>query len=133
MADERGIDHGQDRRRRIFYYDADCGFCTWTVRWLARVDLFGQIAWVSFQSLGQPPRGLSWDDLDNAAYLDDTGRGELHGGFYAFRLLTIRLPLLFPLAPLFWCPGVRYLGVPVYGWVARNRYRISACRVTRRK
>jgi len=115
--------------QRVFYYDADCGFCSWTVRWLRRFDLFHRMTWRSFQSLDKPPYHLTWDDLDQAAYLDDDGRGKLYGGFYAFRMLTVRLWPLMVLAPLFWFPGMHIPGVAVYGWVAKNRYRISACRL----
>ena len=114
--------------RWAFYYDGDCGLCAWVVRWLSRADLFKRIAWVPYQTLEQPPHGLSWNDLDRAAYLD-TGRGRLHEGFYGFRMLALRIAPLLPLAPILWFPGVSRLGVPVYRWVARNRYRLSRCRI----
>lgn len=123
---------GDTRPQKVFYYDADCGFCTWTVRWLKRCDWFDRITWTSFQSLDKPPYHLSWEDLDRAAYLDDDGQGRLYGGFYAFRLLTLRLWPLMPLAPVFWFPGMHRPGVAVYRWVASNRYAISACRLPAR-
>lgn len=118
----------EHRHKRVFYFDADCGFCSWVVRWLKRCDLFHRMTWTSFQSLDEPPYTLSWQDLDSAAYLDD-GEGKLYGGFYAFRLLTVRLVPLLPLAPLFWFPGMHLPGVAVYRWVAKNRYAISSCRL----
>ena len=69
---------------------------------------------------------MSWEHLDRAAYLD-TGRGQLYEGFYSLRMLTLRLPLLVPLAPVLWVPGVSLLGPVVYRWIARNRYVISRC------
>lgn len=116
------------RRKWVFYYDGECGFCTAVVRRLCRVDFFHLITWIPYQSLDQPPPGLSWDNLDLAVYLD-TGRDRRHQGFYAFRMLTLRLLPLVPFAPLFWFPGVYLAGVPLYRWVARNRYRISGCRI----
>ena len=110
----------------VFYYDGNCGFCTRVSRGLARIDFFRRVEWVPFQALEEPPNGLTWEDLDSAAYLS-TGRGRLHEGFYSFRMLTLRLLPLVPLAPLFWFPGMKLLGVPAYRWVAKNRYRISAC------
>ncbi len=114
----------------VFYYDGGCGFCLRWVKWLRRMDRAGRVSWVAFQSLPEPPRGLAWDDLQRAAYLDthpDTAVGPLYEGFYAFRQLTRRVPLLFPLTPLFWLPGMEWLGTRVYRWVAANRYR-PACR-----
>ena len=103
------------------YYDGDCALCVSLRKWLSRLDLFGRVRWVSFQSLDQPPAGLSWNDLESAAYLrSDDDR--LYEGFYAFRALTWRLPLLMVLAPILWLPGVGWTGERVYGWVAANRH-----------
>jgi predicted DCC family thiol-disulfide oxidoreductase YuxK len=114
--------------RWTFYYDGDCGLCTGVVRWLSRTDLFDHIAWVPCQTLEQPPRGLSWNDLDRAAYLE-TGPSRLHEGYYGLRMLALRLLPLMPLAPILWFPGIDCLGVPMYRWVARNRYRPSRCAI----
>ena len=114
----------------VFYYDGECGFCRWWVRRLTRADRDGKVEWVAFQSLQQPPRGIGWDDLERSAYLDtnpQTASGELHEGFFAFRQLTRRIPLLLPLAPLLGMPGMGWLGPRVYRWVAGNRHRLS-CR-----
>ena len=111
-----------------FYYDGNCSFCTRVVGGLSGTDWRGGGAWVPFQSLAAPPEGLAWSDLEQAAYLD-AGDGKLHQGFFAFRKLSLRLPLLLALAPLLWFPGMALLGAPVYRWIAHNRYRISRCRV----
>ena len=118
-------EHGS---RWTLYYDGACGFCSGGRRWLSRLDFFHRIEWTPYQTLTEPPDGLSWEDLDRYAYMD-TGRGPLRKGFYAMRLLTLRLPLLLPLAPLMWFPGVNLAGEAVYGWFARNRYRFSGCTV----
>ncbi len=128
-------------KRWVFYYDGECGFCTFCVRALALADFFGVVTWTAYQELAEPPGGLAWDDLDAAPYLVVRDRGsdaragagsggKLYRGFYAFRMLTLRLPPLVPLAPLLWLPGVSWLGERAYGWVAANRYRISRrCRL----
>ena len=112
-----------------FYYDGNCGFCSRVVAALSKTDWRNRVAWIPLQSLSALPAGLTLADLEQAAYLD-TGQGRLHRGFFAFRVLSIRLPLLFVLAPLLWFPGIAPLGVAVYRWVARNRYRISRCQVS---
>ena len=110
-----------------FYYDGYCGLCLWLVRRLARLDFSNAVAWVPFQSLDEPPQGLTWEALDRAVYLD-TGAGPNHAGFFAIRKLTLKLPALWPLAPLFWFPGVHFPGTAVYRWVAAHRRRLSRCR-----
>ena len=114
----------RERRKWVFYYDGDCEFCSRLVRALIRIDFFGGIRWLPYQTLKEPPDGLAWGDLESAAYLD-TGQRRLHQGFYGIRMLTLRLLPLLPLAPFLWFPGVNLLGVAAYRWVARNRHRFS--------
>lgn len=133
MADAEG-------RKWVIYYDGECGFCTLCVRALKLGDFFRRVAWAPYQDLAEPPGGLTWEDFDAAAYLEVRKGGSagdeggsttrLYRGFYAFRMLTLRLPPLMPLALLLWLPGVDRVGVRAYGWVAANRYRISRrCRL----
>ena len=105
-------------------YDGDCGFCRAVRRCLAALDVTNRVRWQPFQSLAEPPEGLAWDDLERSAYLR-AADGRLFEGFYAFRALTVRLPLLMPLAPLMWLPGMGALGSRVYRRVADNRGRIG--------
>lgn len=112
-------------RQWTLYYDGDCGICTLLVRWLSRLDFFRRTRWTAYQTLEHPPAGLTWTDLSRSAYLESDG-GRLYEGFYAFRMLALRLVPLLPLAPVLWMPGLHLLGVAIYRWVARNRYRLSA-------
>lgn len=111
----------------VFYYDGDCGFCRAAVRLLARLDFGRRVQWTDFRGLTAPPPELSWGDLAAAAYLERPGTGQRYRGFYAFRMLTLRLPPLWVLTPPLWLPGTHWLGERAYQWVARNRYRISGC------
>ena len=114
-------------------YDGECGFCRATRSCLAALDVTRRVRWLPFQSLSEPPPGLAWDDLERAAYLR-AADGRLFEGYYAFRALTVRMPLLMPLAPLMWLPGMGWLGSRVYRWVAENRRRIGfGCRVRGRR
>jgi predicted DCC family thiol-disulfide oxidoreductase YuxK len=117
------------QRPYTFYYDGDCGFCTRVVRLLAAADLRRRVRWRAFQSLEALPGDLTPADFRREAYIQ---HGDvLEGGFYSFRRLTLVLPLLWPLAPLAWFPGMHLLGDPAYAWVARNRTRLpgSVCAV----
>lgn len=51
----------------------------------------------------------------------------LLSGFAALRWLAWRLPLLWPLAPFLYLPGMATLGQRLYLWVARNRLRLVPC------
>jgi predicted DCC family thiol-disulfide oxidoreductase YuxK len=101
------------------YYDGECGLCRRVRDILTRLDVTKQVNWVAYQSLAVPPAGLTGADLERAAYLDSGSR--LEGGFYAFRRLSLGMPLLWPLAPVLWLPGISRVGEVAYRWVARNR------------
>jgi predicted DCC family thiol-disulfide oxidoreductase YuxK len=53
--------------------------------------------------------------------LVDTGDGWL-GGFRAFRWTALRLPLLWPLIPILYLPGITLVGDRIYSWIAARRY-----------
>ena len=112
--------------RWVVYYDGDCALCETAKRWLSRLDVLRRVEWTAYQLLERPPLGLAWSDLESAVWLD-TGNGRPVRGFYAFRRLALRLPPLTAIAPALWLPGVARLGELVYGWVARNRCRLSSC------
>jgi predicted DCC family thiol-disulfide oxidoreductase YuxK len=50
--------------------------------------------------------------------------GRVSGGFYAFRRVAHHVPLLGLLVPVLYLPGVPWLGVRIYRWVAEHRYLI---------
>ena len=130
-----------DKGDWVFYYDGDCGFCTLSVRFFALLDFFRKVTWTDFRALPEPPLDLTWEDLDAAAYLEigskstgviegSNGRSKTYRGFYAVRMLSLRLLPLFPLVAVLWLPGVNRIGEVAYAWVAANRYRISRrCRL----
>ena len=91
-------------RHTLVYYDAGCGLCRATLRWLARLDVFGSLEFRSALDDAARQAGLCHADLAGAAQLV-TPKGKACGGFYAFRQLTLRLPALWPLAPALWLPG----------------------------
>ena len=114
--------------RWVVYYDGDCALCNTARRWLSRLDASRSVDWTAYQSLPQPPQGLSWLDLESAMWLD-TGDDRPVAGFHAIRMLALRLPPLTALAPVLWLPGMARLGGWAYGLVARNRCRLSGCLV----
>ncbi len=110
------------------YYDGYCGFCNRVVIGLRRLDLLNRVAWIPYQSLKEPPEGLSWEELEASVVLE-SGKGVRHRGFYAFRRLAAVIFPLWPMLPLLWFPGVRLLGEPLYERIARNRCSLFGCRV----
>ena len=110
----------------IVIYDGHCKFCTGQVQNLARWDRSGKR--LAFLSLHDPEVArrfpdLTYDQLMEEMYLVDR-RGRRFAGADAFRYLTTRLPLLYPLAPVMHIPFTRPLWRWGYKQVAKRRYRL---------
>ena len=109
----------------IFYYDGDCGLCTKTVRWLAeRSD--GSVSFVPASDESRARHGLMLAETERAAILVSAD-GRRWEGSEAIGEVLRRSPKydtnLAGRLLLEW-PSREIAGW-VYGWVARNRYRLS--------
>ncbi len=131
FADPRGITQWIDKRRArhralgraALIYDGDCGFCRASLRPVMAMDMFGVLKKVNYhtvQDLSGLHAQLTRELCHSQMYLLETD-GRLYGGYAAFRRLTLRLPMLWPLAPLAYFPGMTLPGNWAYRWVARNR------------
>lgn len=113
----------------ILFFDGTCAMCDWFVRWIARADTRGVFRFASLQGETArrllpplPDDPLQWSML----YLDEHGlHDKSEASLQVYRRLGgWRWPLsLFRFAP-------RCLRDPVYGVIARNRYRWFGRRAT---
>jgi predicted DCC family thiol-disulfide oxidoreductase YuxK len=107
-------------------YDADCGFCTRSARWVAD----DPVAW---QSLDLAAVGATEEQADNfAGWLVD-GRIRALGAPAIAAALRARGGWVRPVGRLIDLPGVRRLAAGVYRILAANRHRLpggtAECRV----
>ena len=111
-------------------FDGDCAFCRKSISILRNLDWFHRLEYVSFREQDHPllqlPSIASAPLKEQMHVLTPDGR-DLFCGFAAFRWLAWRLPLLWPIAPLLYIPGVPSLGQRIYLWIARNRFRLVPC------
>lgn len=98
------------------YYDGDCGLCRRTATVLGRLDVLKQLRWINFRTTrGEvDPERL---EREMAAVV----HGRTYFGFSAYRAMSWRLPLFWPVLPFLYVPGVRYVGDAVYRYVADRR------------
>jgi predicted DCC family thiol-disulfide oxidoreductase YuxK len=112
-------------------YDGLCPLCVRTVRLLDGLDLFNRLQLVDF-------RGVDLNEFNRSHMLELAGkeleqemfvifRGKAYRGFYAYRRIALAVPLLWPLAPWLFLPGISSLGKLVYGYVSRNRLNVLWC------
>ena len=109
----------------VVIYDGDCGFCTATAAWVQRHDLHWRLDLRPIADVSEV-RGhhFARDDLEREMHVVDA-HGVVLRGFRAWRAIARELPVLRPLSPLLWLPGVRVVGDRVYAWVAGHRALIS--------
>jgi len=111
-------------------YDGQCPFCLKSVAILKRLDWLGRLIYVNAREAGcfaGPGSPLEAARLLEEMHLVAPDGGRVYHGFGAFRWMAWRLPLLWPLAPFLYIPGVPTLGQKLYLWVARNRFQFVPC------
>jgi predicted DCC family thiol-disulfide oxidoreductase YuxK len=116
--------------RARLLYDGLCPFCLKSVAVLKRLDWFGRLRYLDARDRANLPASdgpLDPDRLLEEMHLLTPNGKHVYHGFAAFRWLAWRLPLLWPIAPFLYIPGVPALGQKAYLWVARNRYSLVPC------
>jgi len=111
----------------VVIYDGECNFCKAQVARLRSLDWFGDR--LSFLSLHDPRvteryPNLTHDQLMDQMYVIDR-QGRQFGGSDAVRVLSRRLPLLWPVMPILHLPGTAGLWRWGYHEIAKRRYKIS--------
>ena len=119
------VDRARSARAQVLY-DGQCELCRRSVRLLRRLDWLGRLSYVDVRTQGNRT-ALPLERLLAEMHLLPPEGSEIYHGFGAFRWMAWRLPLLWPVAPLLFLPGVPSLGQRVYLWVARNRFRLVPC------
>lgn len=114
-------------QRTIMIYDGQCSLCNGSRRiverldWLNRVEMLDAQDWQTVHA--------RYPQLDRAAILGlihvITPKGRVLVGYEGVRHLLGRLPVLAWLYPLLFLPGITWLGLRVYNWVASHRYRFN--------
>jgi predicted DCC family thiol-disulfide oxidoreductase YuxK len=103
-------------------FDGQCGFCIRSLQIVRALDIRKALR---FHEANRPETLELFPELRGAALAEAMYacvQGEPpHRGFFAFRRLLWFSPLMWPLIPLFYFPGVSLPGERIYAWVARNR------------
>ena len=110
-------------RMMFVLYDGNCGLCRRTVARLEAVDVFKRIEFVNALDRAEVvKRGLGW--LSEA----QTGRdmyavieSRSWAGFYAYRVLSLRIPLFWLVVPILYLWPIPVIGNWVYRRVADTR------------
>jgi len=109
-------------------YDGNCRLCRRTVAALRTVDFLNRVQYVNaFDSKALENFGL--DRLNSGDLLKDmhaVNGKKVYRGFYAYRALISRIPLLWPVLPLLFLGPIAKIGNRIYRHVADSR----TCQIT---
>jgi predicted DCC family thiol-disulfide oxidoreductase YuxK len=114
-------------------YDADCGFCTRSARWLARrrPDRVHIVPWQAVPDLAA--LGLSVDDVAQRAYWQDASGALRPGSDAIAAAMVARGGPAVPAGRLIASPSVAPVAAWAYRWVAAHRQQMpgstDACRL----
>jgi predicted DCC family thiol-disulfide oxidoreductase YuxK len=112
-------------------YDGTCSLCQRTVRILASLDLFRRLEFQDFRRLDLTEFNhthtldLTQDAVEKEMFV--ISRGKNYSGFEGYRIIALAVPLLWPVVPGLFLPGVSTLGRSVYRIVARRRHSFLTC------
>ena len=115
----------------VLLYDSYCPLCRRTVGLLDGIDLLDRVNYQSFRTtdfdafnaLHHVNTNKQWADQEMLLVRD----GKVYGGFDAYRQMSAMMPLLWPVAPLMWLPGVSHIGRSIYKYVAARRLSWFTC------
>ena len=111
----------------LVLYDDGCPLCRLQVRWLRRLDWVHAIAFAPLsdeRAIHATNPHLEREQLLESIHCVEPD-GTVHRGARCLRRLSLRIPLLAPLALLLWLPGAMPLAEAAYRRVSQNRHRLS--------
>ena len=122
-------------------YDGDCGFCQSTVNMIRRVDWLNKFEFVPFQdkSVLKEHKVLTKEMCEKEIYLVKPNKESIsyYGGYDAFKIMAVFLPLTFLISWFFLLPGIVQIGRIIYKFIAGNRHKIRigklVCKVKEQK
>lgn len=120
-----------EKRQAIVLFDGACPLCRKSVALLKRLDWLKRLSYQDARDEEHLPKSAVRFEparMLQEMHLLTPSRKRAYAGFRAFRWIAGRLPVFWVIWPLLFVPGVARLSQKLYLWVARNRFRLAACR-----
>ena len=106
----------------IIVYDNKCLFCINTKNYFDRLDSNNRLEWTGIDDFNYKKYKLKKQDLLKQMHL--IYNDKVYKGYYAFKQISKRIPLLFLFYLISLIPGVDFIGNKVYNMIAKHRYKI---------
>jgi len=99
-------------------YDDRCLFC---IGVKSRIDTLAKdkFNWVGISKFDYKKYKLKKDDLLKEMHLIENDK--VYKGYFSFKQMSKRIPLLFPLYILMLIPGIDFIGNKIYNFIAKHR------------
>lgn len=107
----------------VLIYDNKCLFCIKTKKFIERLDKNKKLEWVGIDSFGYKKYKLKKEDLLKELHL--VYDGKVYKGYYAFRQISKRIPLLYIFYLISLIPGVGFIGNKIYGIIEKHRHKLA--------
>jgi predicted DCC family thiol-disulfide oxidoreductase YuxK len=115
----------------VVLFDGDCPMCRKTTSILKRLDWRHRLAFHNCRDVDHIPANTAHLDPERMIaemHVLTADRGRAFSGFRAVRWIAGRVPVLWPLYPLLFIPGMARLGQRIYLGIARHRFHLVPCR-----
>jgi predicted DCC family thiol-disulfide oxidoreductase YuxK len=128
-------------QRIYILFDGACGLCQRAMFWITMSDWLKRTELTDFRNEGERMKVASdipFEDLDKSMHVRfaKTARNPILGnetlkGFDGFRRLSWHVPVLWPVAPFLYIPGVSIIGRKIYAGIAERRHTCDgpSCRI----
>jgi len=103
----------------IVAYDNTCLFCIEAKQDIDKIDKGKKLEWVGIDKFKYKKYKLKKKDLMEEMYLIDNNK--IFKGYYAWKEISKKLPLLYPMYLISLIPGVDFIGDKIYKIVAKHR------------
>ncbi|WP_222599153.1 thiol-disulfide oxidoreductase DCC family protein, partial [Aquibacillus kalidii] len=109
----------------VILYDQYCYLCQQTKRIITALDWLNRLKWESLQKYSKDHTVTEQEKkmMEGEIHIKRENKEDLKG-FYAVRFILLRCPLTTIIGALSYVPKAEIIGVPIYRWIARNRYRL---------
>lgn len=108
--------------KAIIIYDNRCLFCINYKNKVNKLDKNKKLKWVGIDDFDYRKYKLKKEDLLKEMHL--IFNGKIHKGYYAWKLIARKIPILFPLYLISLIPGIDFIGNKIYKGIAKHRYKL---------
>jgi len=104
----------------LIVYDNRCLFCIKFKNRIDKLDKNRKLKWVGIDNFDNKKYNLKKEDLLKEMYL--IYNNKTYKGYYAWKQISKKIPLLFPLYIISLIPFVDFIGNKIYKIIAKHRY-----------